>query len=27
MSEHPEGFRPFFVEALQKMPMQTAKAA
>ncbi len=27
MSEHPEGFRPFFVEALNKMPTGAAKAA
>jgi pimeloyl-ACP methyl ester carboxylesterase len=27
MSEHPEGFRPFFVAALDKMPEATARAA
>lgn len=27
MSEHPEGFRPFFVEALEKMPLASARAA
>ena len=27
MSEHPAGFRPFFVEALEKMPEIAAKAA
>jgi pimeloyl-ACP methyl ester carboxylesterase len=27
MSEHPEGFRPFFVDALEKMPGTAAKAA
>lgn len=27
MSEHPAGFRPFFVEALEKMPLHPAKAA
>ncbi|WP_439155891.1 alpha/beta fold hydrolase [Yoonia sp.] len=27
MSEHPDGFRPFFVEALEKMPKAAAKAA
>ena len=27
MSEHPDGFRPFFVEALEKMPKASAKAA
>jgi pimeloyl-ACP methyl ester carboxylesterase len=27
MSEHPDGFRPFFVEALDKMPTMAAKAA
>jgi pimeloyl-ACP methyl ester carboxylesterase len=27
MSEHPEGFRPFFVDALARMPISTAKAA
>jgi pimeloyl-ACP methyl ester carboxylesterase len=27
MSEHPDGFRPFFVEALEKMPKPVAKAA
>lgn len=27
MSEHPDGFRPFFVEALEKMPKWSAKAA
>lgn len=27
MSEHPDGFRPFFIEALEKMPNRAAKAA
>lgn len=27
MSEHPEGFRPFFIEALGKMPALSARAA